>query len=74
MYVHVQYVCMLKFYGCLPNAGEMFLDVPQLPHSCWTASEQLYCCEWDCYWLENGVLAMNLATKFVCMHNWGERE
>ena len=25
------YVCMYKFYDCLPNAGEMFLDVPQLP-------------------------------------------
>ena len=25
-------------------------------------------CEWDCYWLENGMLAMNLATKFMYVH------
>ena len=40
MYVCI--VCRYNFYAHLLNAGEMFLDVPQLPHSCWTGSELLW--------------------------------
>ena len=49
------YVCMYKFYDCLSNAGEMFL-------SCHTAAGLLVnSCEWDCYWIENGALVLQIS-------------
>ena len=61
------YVCMYKFYDCLPNAGEMYL----MFLICHTAAGPLVnSCEWDCYWLENGALGLNLAAEFsvfTCM-------
>ena len=69
---------MYKFYDCLPNAGEMYLmffichtAAGPLVNSCGTAAGPLVnSCEWDCYWLENGALGLNLAAEFsvfTCM-------
>ena len=75
MYVCTVYVCMCKFYDCLPNAGEMFWMFLSY-HT--AAGPLVNSCEWNCYMLEDGVLVLNLATEFsvgvcmcmryVCMH------
>ena len=56
-------MCTYKLYARLLNAGEMYL----MFLSCHTATGLLVnSCEWDCYWLENGALVLNLATE-LCM-------
>ena len=61
MYV-CMYVCMYKFYDCLPNAGEMFW----MFLSCHTAAGLLVnSCEWNCYWLENGALVLQISVLWA---------
>ena len=64
------HVCMYVLY-----VGTIFMPIFLMQGRCFwmflschtAAGLLLNCCEWDCYWLESGVLVLNLAME-ICMY------
>ena len=62
LHVHVCMCVCTNFMTIYPMQGRCCWN----SLSCGTAAGLLVnSCEWDCYWLENGVLVLNLATEFL---------